>query len=112
MPTLEDLAQDIWDHVCENIKLILQECDMHGLTGILTAPDPSIESRIGALKKLDSICQVVLDNMNDSQYSTSRIMYNAKQQILNLEMLLSAAKNCDKASFDLAKDRLNGQGTH
>lgn len=112
MPTLEDLAQGVWDHVCENIVLILRECDMHGLVGILTAPDPSIESRIHALKKLDSICQVVIDNLTDAQYSTARIMYNAKQQILNLEMLLSAAKNGDNTNFDLAKDRLNGQSTH
>lgn len=112
MPTLEQLAEDIWGHVCENIALILKECNLHGLAGILTVPNPSIESRITALKKLDEICQILIDNTSSAQYSTARIMYNAKQQILHLEMLLSAAKNGDNESFDLAKDRLNGQSTH
>jgi hypothetical protein len=39
-------------------------------------------------------------------------MYNAKQQILHMEMLLSAAKNNDESGFNEAKSRLNGQSQH
>ncbi len=112
MPDLEQLAEQIWFNVCNNITLILKECDMHGLTGILSAPDPSIESRIKALKKLDTICQLIIESTDDSGYSTSRTMYNAKQQILHLEMLLNAAKNNNEEDFEEVKDKLNNQGTH
>lgn len=112
MSDLEKLASEIWDHVCSNMTLILKECDLHGLAGILTAPDPSIESRIKALKKLDAICQLIIDSTDAAEYSVSRIMYNAKQQILHMEMLLSAAKNNDESGFNEAKSRLNGQSKH
>lgn len=109
---LEALSQTIWDHVCNNITLILKECDLHGLSGILTVPDPSIENRITALKKLDAVCEMIIDSTDSSDYSISRTMYNAKQQILNLEMLLSAAKNNDESGFNSAKECLNGQSKH
>jgi len=112
MNPLEISANIIWEHVCTNIALILKECDLYGLAGILTIPDPAIENRIHALKKLDKICQMIIDNTGDGQYSVSRVMYNAKQQILHLEMLLSAAKNEDEAGFSEAKSRLNEQSTH
>lgn len=110
--TLDELADEVWNLVSVNISNILKECDLYGLAGILTTPDPSIENRINALKKLDEICQLVIDNISEDKYSVSRIMYNAKQQILNLERLLSAAKNKDVAGFDEAKALLNGQCKH
>lgn len=109
---LEKLSQKIWDHVCKNIELILKECDLHGLSGILTTPDPSIESRIHALKNLDAICELIINNTGDDEYSISRTMYNAKQQILNLEILLSAAKNNDAERFNAAKECLDAQSKH
>lgn len=109
---LEIVANTIWEHVCQNIVSILKECNLYGLAGILTVPDPSIEKRINALKKLDNICQIIIDNTGDEQYSVSRVMYNAKQQILNLEVLLSAAKNGDEDEFKEAQRLLNGQSTH
>ncbi|MFZ2539336.1 MAG: hypothetical protein WAX04_10600 [Oscillospiraceae bacterium] len=109
---LETLSQQIWDHVCNNINLILKECDLHGLSGILIVPDPSIENRITALKKLDVVCEMILNSTEAADYSVSRIMYNAKQQILNLEILLTAAKNNDEAGFNSAKACLNGQSKH
>lgn len=112
MSNLENLSSIIWDDVCKNITLILQECDLHGLAGILTGPNPSIESRIVALKKLDVICQLVIDGTDADEYSVARNMYNAKQQILNLEMLLSAAKNNDENEFNKVKGHLNGQSNH
>ncbi len=112
MSDLEKLASSIWEHVCANITLILQECDLHGLAGILTVPDPSIENRISALKKLDIICELIINSSDPADYSVARIMYNAKQQILNLEILLSAAKNNDPDNFEHAKNCLNGQSKH
>jgi hypothetical protein len=41
-----------------------------------------------------------------------RVMCNAKQQILNLEILLSVAKNGNEQDFELAKNRLQAQCTH
>jgi hypothetical protein len=112
MSNLEQLSETIWDEVCKNIALILQDCDLHGLAGILTIPNPSIESRINALKRLDTICQLIIDSTKVDEYSISRIMYNTKQQILNLEMLLNAAKNNDEGGFNEAKALLNGQSKH
>ena len=112
MSDLKLLAEDIWHNVCKNISLILEECDLHGLSGVLVVPDPSLESRIKVLKKLDIICQLIIDSTDDSGYSVARIMYNAKQQILNLEMLLTAAKNHDENLFNEAKNRLNNQSEH
>ena len=63
-------------------------------------------------KKLDGICQAIIDNVGDADYSVKRKMFNAKQQILNLEMLLTAAQNDDANDFKEARERLDGQSTH
>lgn len=84
MSKLEQLSETIWDEVCKNITLILRDCDLHGLAGILTIPNSSIASRINALKRLDAICQIIIDSTVVDEYSISRTMYNTKQQILNL----------------------------
>jgi hypothetical protein len=112
MIDLEPVALNVWDLVCKNIADILQECGLFGLIGVLSIPDPSVEKRIEALKKLNLICQVVIENVAPFNYSVMRVMYNAKQQILNLEILLSAAKNGNEQDFELAKNRLQAQCTH
>lgn len=113
--TLENIAVDIWNEVCKNIEQILKECDLFGLAGILTIDDPSLQDRIEILKKLDDLFELIIDNFDRSSvehYSVTRIMFNAKQQILNLEMLLTAAKNNDEVGFNEIKNRLESQAKH
>lgn len=114
MNNLEHQALEIWDTVCKNISLILKESDLYQLAGFLTIPDPSIESRINALKKLDAICHFIIENteISNDGYSIIRIMHNAKQQILLLNILLSAAKRNDLAEFKRCKKLLSTQSPH
>ena len=113
--TLEDLSATIWERVCHNVGVVLEECDWYGLAGILIAPDPTLESRIGALKDFDTLCTAiitVLEARNEDHYSTIKTMLNAKQQIVNLELLLNAAKNADEEGFKEAQSKLDGQAKH
>lgn len=112
--TLEATAATIWDNVCQNVKLVLEECQLHGLIGILCIPDPSIEVRIAALKDFDQVCSLIVTSLEGGpdHYSTIRIMINAKQQMLSLELLLNAAKNQDKEGFEKAQKVLAAQATH
>lgn len=118
MPTgpknLEDLAATIWDKVCLNIDKVLEECQLHGLLGILTVPDPSVEARLNALRDFDQVCGVIIAALEHSGdgHSTIRVMINARQQILNLRLLLNAAKSGDAAEFEEVRARLGNQAKH
>jgi hypothetical protein len=114
-PTLEELSETIWNEVCHNVGVVLEECKWYGLAGILIAPDPTLESRIGALKRFDKVCTVIvtaLEEQNGKHYSTIKTMLNAKQQMVNLELLLNAAKNADEEGFKEAQLKLDGQAKH
>lgn len=110
--TLEQVAETIWDTVCHNIDIVLKQCELHGLLGILKVKDPAVEGRLSALKNFEEICNAIislLEGKGPEQYDTVRTMYNAKQQILNLGLLLNAAKNSNKIEFDKANELLKNQ---
>ena len=112
--SLEKLAESIWNIVCLNIDDILKECDLYGLAGILVVPDPSVEARILAIKQFEEVCTAIVSALErgHDQYSTIRVMLNAKQQILILEQLLNAAKNGDAKEFNEAHSQLKKQAKH
>ncbi|MBL8525673.1 MAG: hypothetical protein JNN20_18485 [Betaproteobacteria bacterium] len=115
--TFEALVPEIWDLVCKNIDDILKECELHGLTEILTVPQPSVEARLIILKKFEGVCNTIIHALEagppgDEQYSMLRVMFNAKQQILNLEQLLNAAKRQDSKDFKAAETALRQQAKH
>jgi hypothetical protein len=111
---LEKLAVTIWDAVCLNIDKVLKECELHGLAGILSVPDPSVESRLNALRTFEEVCTAIIGALEDSSdgHSTIRTMINAQQQIWNLRLLLNAAKSGDEAEFKEVQARLGNQATH
>ena len=111
---LEEMAATIWDEVCRNIDLVLKECELHGLAGILIVPDPSVEARLIALRHFESVCNVIISALESSadHHSTIRTMINAQQQMLNLRLLLNAAKSGDSKEFEDAKERLSKQAKH
>lgn len=55
---------------------------------------------------------LIIDKVGEHNYSAQRVMFNAKQQILGLEMLLNAAKNGDVAGFEDVQRQLSEQSTH
>ena len=112
MREMEDTVVEIWGAVCSNIEQVLRECQLYGLAGILMIRDPSIQERIDALKTFDRVCQIIVDNIPGEDYSIVRMMLNAKQQIINLEILLSAAQNDDSDGFDRAQEVLRRHITH
>ncbi|MEY2660641.1 MAG: hypothetical protein RLZZ123_1813 [Pseudomonadota bacterium] len=112
MKNLEEQAFEIWDEVCQSITAVLQECKLYGLANILTLPDPSLESRLKALKDLERICTAIIDGLPDGSYSAIRLMLNAKQKIIFLEILLTSAQREDENSFQDALWHLEKQSSH
>ena len=113
MPSnLEQLSDEIWSRVCTVIEGILKECQLYGLAGILTIPNPSVEARLVALRELDDVFDRIIESLPSVEYTSKRHMFNAKQQVLNLERLLNAAKSNDQECFDEMKKNLNGQSKH
>jgi hypothetical protein len=117
---LEEAAATIWDDVCRNIDVVLKECELHGLADILNVPNPSVEARLTALRIFEGVCSTIISALESSaeqqrsaeHHSTIRIMINAQQQMLNLRLLLNAAKSGDSKEFDEAKAKLSGQAKH
>jgi len=111
---LEQLAATIWDETCHNIDLVLKECELHGLAGILSVPDPSVESRLAALRSFESVCNAIVSALETSadHHSSIRTMINTQQQILNLRLLLNAAKSGSGEEFEEARALLAKQAKH
>jgi hypothetical protein len=101
---LEKLADEVWNKVVENIKKVLEECDLHGISEIIYVKDPSVEERLGLLEELETLFGIILAHIKKDDVKTK--ISDSKICINFLKVLLVSVRSHDEASFNFAKDFL------
>lgn len=104
---LEKLAEEVWTHVLEGIKKVLEECDLHGITEIIYVKDPTIEQRLKTLEGLEGVFGFIENNSKDS--NVKQKMSDSKVSINILKVLFTSVRNNDDKSFEFAKSFLEKQ---
>ena len=98
---LEELAEEVWDWVLEDIKKVLEECNLHGITEIIYVKNPSIEERLKTLVGLETVFGFIEDNSTDQK--VKQRMSDSKVSVNILKVLLTSVRSHDEGSFDFAK---------
>lgn len=74
-------------------------------------PDPNIHQILATLTVIDGMLEVILtlSHAGRVDVGNTRLIFNAKQQILTMEQIATALNNDDRKSYDEAVDRLKKQ---
>lgn len=98
---LEQSVVKVWELVVKNISRVLDECDLHGMSGIIYVKDPSLEERLEILRDVRQVFGLALKHIKDD--GVRQKISDSNVCVSNLEILLSAVRNDDNETFEFSK---------
>jgi hypothetical protein len=110
----ENIAQECWNLVCDNIKVVLEQLKIYDVSKMLILPNPSLEKRIEYCEKvvqlMDIVERPIMDQFpnNTDLIRQLNLMADAKMELGNLKclfMVLQRMNNSDKS--DKTYDEMN-----
>lgn len=104
---------DFWARVFKVSNKVIYDAGLYGFYGMEIIPDPNIHTMMQKLNLVDTLLDNVLVHFGAREsvdtYTETRLVLNAKQQILNLERVVAALKANCKEDFDNAINTLRSQ---
>jgi hypothetical protein len=101
-------VEKIWGRVYEASEKVIRNHLNFGFTAFVKNMNPRIEDIILGLKAIESLLDT-LGNQAELDYSSQRIIFNCKQQILLLQEVSVALQNSDKDFYEQAMGKLKSQ---
>ena len=98
-------VEGAWASVFRVVNTIIEHHERFGFTLIERKISPSFQDILFSLKVMDAL----LDAFPDDDYSTSRMVLNAKQQINNIEQVVTALKHNEQHDYEQAMEKLRSQ---
>ena len=103
------LIEETWGEVIEVVNNVLKTHAKFGFANFARNIAPSIEEILFSLKVVES----VLDTVDaSSDYSESRMIGNAKQQILWIQTVANALKYRNETDYLASIEKLSKQSSH
>ena len=109
--SIKELVVELWGGVFEASNKLIKDTKIFGFQEIGIIPDPNVHQMINSLALISNMLEIMLTLSQTGQVDTedTRLIFNAKQQILMMEQIASALNNDDRASYDEAVERLQKQ---
>ncbi|KWH65135.1 hypothetical protein [Burkholderia anthina] len=101
---------EIWDRVFKSSNKVIKDAKDYGFLGMDVAPDPNIHRLLISSKLLAEVVTFLISQaeLRDDTES-ARLMINAKQQLLRLELLANELKANNEDGFNRILAELNAQ---
>jgi hypothetical protein len=104
---------NFWANIFRASNEIIRQSNIYGFLSIGVIPDPNIHQILKSIKIIDDILDEVLSDLEDSEISTemdtTRLIQNAKQQLLIMENLALSLKHNDEKSYNENLEALKRQ---
>lgn len=109
--SIKELVVELWAGVFEASNKLIRDTQIFGFQEIGIIPDPNVHQMLNSLALIDSMLELMLTLSQTGQVDIedTRLIFNAKQQILMMEQIASALNNDDRVSYDQAVKRLQTQ---
>lgn len=111
-PLIKSTVEKAWAKFFEFSNKVIRDAGYFGFSGLEIIPDPNIHQMLASLSVVDSALDIMLTSCSDMptlQYDATKMILNAKQQILNLESVANSLKAQNREDFDRAMEVLTGQ---
>jgi len=106
---IKALVEELWSAVFKTSNTLIQATKAFGFLDIAILPNPNIFQMLNSLTIIDNMIDIILPLDQDGKVNSSVNLLNAKQQILNMEMIASAIKDQNRDAYDAAVRRLQNQ---
>lgn len=109
--TIQVQVAEVWEEVFSASKKVIEHANLFGFEKMGVVPTPNIHDILLTLRIFNSIIDILLSRAEsmDAAFDETRIMLNAKQQLLRMEMIANALKANDKSSYEHYIKELSGQ---
>lgn len=113
--TIKEEVVGLWGNVFQVSNKIIKDANFYGFDLIDLIPDPNVHQILKSMKVINSLLEDIMDDIEDSEIQEhiemTRIILNAKQQILLMEKVAISLKQKDKVEFDSAINAMKNQAT-
>lgn len=102
---------ELWANVFDASHKVIQDAKIFGFENMGVLPDPNIHQMLATLSVIDGMLEFILTltQAGKVDFNDTRLIFNAKQQILTMEQIATALNNDDRKGYDEAVDRLGKQ---
>lgn len=104
---IKQRVSSIWEKIFSASNVVIKHAQQYGYSGMGVLPDPNIHQMLLKIRILDQIIDVLLGE--EMEYDERRLMLNAKQQLLRMEMVAAALQADDRVRFDRVMEELERQ---
>ena len=108
---IKENVERLWNNVMEAARKFIRDSKKFGIDEIGILPNPTVHQMLSSLRLTDVAFGMIIDDAEDSKLDTDdiRLIFNAKQQILNLERVATALHKQDRASYEEAVRLIENQ---
>lgn len=108
---IKEHVEKLWASVFEASNKVIKDANIFGFESMGVIPDPNIHQMLATLSIIDNMLEVILTLSQTAkvELGDTRLIFNAKQQILTMEQIATALNNDDRQSYDEAVERLKTQ---
>jgi len=109
--SIENLVETLWSNVFKASNKLIRDTRLFAFGEIESLPKPNVHQMLKTLTVFDSMLDQILTlNQNGKlDLVDTRLIFNAKQQILVMERIATALRNHDRAGYDEAVIALEKQ---
>lgn len=108
--TIKDTVEEFWNEVFEASRKLIRDTKRFSFSEVEILPNPTVHQMLSTLSALDNMFEIALSPTNAKlETELIRLIFNARQQILNMELIATALNNKDRDNYDYAVRRLQNQ---
>lgn len=104
---IQDEVEAAWSDIFKVVNTVVDHHVLFGFKLIESKINPSFQDILLSLKMMEALLDVF--PVDDVEYATSRMILNAKQQINNIELVVTALKHKRQDDYETAIARLRTQ---
>ena len=108
---IKKAVYSMWEKVMSGTNTLIFQAKAYGFSKIEVIPDPNIHQMIAALRGIESVLDVIIDQglFDKMEYDDIRRALNAREAIRKMEYVAIALKANDQDAYDQAIDELTKQ---
>lgn len=105
------LVSKAWADVFTTSNLVIRHSGLYGFNGIELIPNPNIHQMLASMGVVSAMLDKVIERLGDSvlDHDNTRLLLNAKQQIIRLEQVAAALLAKDEVLYNQAVVELEKQ---
>jgi hypothetical protein len=108
---IKDSVEKLWNEVMEASQKFIRDSKKFGFDEIGILPNPTVHQMLFSLRLINAAFGLVSSDIENGKVDNDdiRLIFNARQQVLNMEMVATALNKKDRDAYDYAVRLIKNQ---